>query len=302
MRYELYLGGHKDELAQIELAKSTAIGIKIFLGQSTGSLLMDDEVAFEELCRLAAEHDMVVAVHAEDDATIHENIKTLKHENSDAVALHSKIRSREAAMRALEKALRVGKKHKTRLYILHASTAEEVAMVRQAKKAGQHVFLETTPHHLFLTENDYAAWGTKVQMNPPLRTTHDQTALWAGIKDGTIDTVGTDHAPHTLAEKAQPYGTAPSGVPGIETLLPLLLTAARDGRLTLDDVVRVTRTNAEHIFRLAPNDDIVLVDIQKERPVRDEALKTKCGWSPFVGRVLTGWPVYTILKGKVYRI
>ena len=138
-------------------------------------------------------------------------------------------------------------------------------------------------------------------MNPPLRTKADQAALWAGIKDGTIDTIGTDHAPHTLVEKAKPYGEAPSGVPGIETLLPLLLTAVSEKKINLEDVVRITKTNAEAIFRLPSNEDIVLVDLKKTKLVRDEDMKTKCGWSPFAGQTLTGWPTHTICQEKIYK-
>ena len=175
-------------------------------------------------------------------------------------------------------------------------------MVRQAKKDGIKVSLETTPHHLFLTEEDYKTLGTKAQMNPPLRTKADQKALWQGIADGTIDTIGTDHAPHTLEEKTKPYGEAPSGVPGIETHLPLLLNAHSKGKITLEKIVAVTHDNVEKLFGLPANDDIVLVDLNKKKEVRNVDLKTKCGWSPFAGRALQGWPIYTVLRGRVYKL
>ncbi|MEK7623470.1 MAG: dihydroorotase, partial [Patescibacteria group bacterium] len=130
----------------------------------------------------------------------------------------------------------------------------------------------------------------------------DQTALWAGINDGTIDTIGTDHAPHTLEEKAKPYGQAPSGVPGIETILPLFLTAVRDGKLTLDQLTRVTRINAEKFFGLKRNDDVVLVDMNTIKKVNGAMLQTKSKWSPFEGWELVGWPVYTILRGQIFKV
>ena len=134
--------------------------------------------------------------------------------------MHSEIRNDEVAFRSTQKAIELARLYKTRLYILHVGTKREVQLIKQAKKEGLHVFVETTPHHLFLTKEDYAKHGTKVQMNPPLRTKEDALALWQAIADGIIDTIGSDHAPHTLEEKARPYGQAPSGIPGVETTLP----------------------------------------------------------------------------------
>ena len=215
---------------------------------------------FARVCKTAAELGAIVAVHCEDEAVMQQKTISCPGELAD-VRNHPRIRDREAAIVALQNAIAMGKKYGTKLYILHASTKEEVELIRQAKRDGLNIALETTPHHLFLNETAFATLGTKAQMNPPLRTREDQTALWAGINDGTIDTIGTDHAPHTLEEKAKPYGQAPSGVPGIETILPLFLTAVRDGKLTLDQLTRVTRINAEKFFGLKRNDDVVLVDM-----------------------------------------
>lgn len=301
LQYYLYIGATQENIPAIEDATGDYIAIKVFLGQSTGNLLMDDDHAFREVCRIASEQRAIVAIHAEDEQIMKAN-KEKMHPGPADVALHSKIRSREAAVVALEKALNAAKRYGTTLYILHTSTQEEMDLIRAAKKEGLPVFAETTPHHLFLSDTDYSTLGTRGQMNPPLRTKTDQDALWQGIRTGTIDTIGTDHAPHTLAEKNLPYGEAPSGVPGIETLLPLLLTAHQEGQLSLTDIIRVTRTNAETIFRLPINDDVVLVDLNKKKIVRDQDLKTKCGWSPFAGKMLSGWPVYTICQGNVFRV
>lgn len=299
LRYHLYLGAHKDSLGEIERAQGAYVGIKVFLGQSTGTLLMDSDEAFAEVCRIAADIGALVAVHAEDDHIIEYNKQQFPGID---VSLHSRIRAREAAITALQKALSMAKKYGTHMYILHASTKEEVDMIRKAKQDGLNIFLETTPHHLFLSEKDYERLGTLGQMNPPLRTEEDQAALWQGLLDGTIDTIGTDHAPHTKEEKNKPYGEAPSGVPGIETLLPLLLNEHNKGKISLETIIQVTRTNAEKIFRLEPNDDVVLVDLSQEKIVDEKNLKTKCGWSPFAGWKLKGWPVYTILREKLYKV
>lgn len=300
LRYHLYLGASEKTISEIERVHGGYIGVKVFLGQSTGDLLMDNDAAFEDVCRTAASLGAIVAVHSEDEKIMQEEKQRMSQEELLDVRVHSRIRKREAAIAAMQKAIAMGKKYGTKLYILHASTKEEVELVRQAKRDGVTIALETTPHHLFLNESAYDTLGTKVQMNPPLRTAEDQAALWEGLNDGTIDTIGTDHAPHTLEEKGQPYGKAPSGVPGIETLLPLMLTTVRDELLTLDRLIAVTRTNAEKFFNLPPNDDIVEVNMENVRRVEGSKLKTKCGWSPFEGYPLIGWPTYTILKGKKY--
>jgi len=298
LRYGLYLGADKNHLSEIKKAKSDIVAIKVFLGSSTGSLLIEDYNIFEKICEEAAKNDILVAVHAEDEKLLRENAKNFAGQKEPRV--HSKIRFREAAIYALKKALDISKRAGNRLYILHAGTKEEVEMVREAKTQGLRVFLETTPHHLFLTENDYATLHTKAQMNPPLRTKTDQVALWKGLNDGIIDTIGTDHAPHTENEKKLPYGQAPSGVPGIETYLPLLLDAYNKNLITLENIVRLTSSTVAKIFELEPNDDIVLVNLKKTKKVLRQNLKSKSGWSPFEGRALRGWPVCTILKGKIY--
>ncbi|SCA62480.1 Dihydroorotase [Chlamydiales bacterium SCGC AG-110-M15] len=298
LRGHLYFGASKNYLDEIGKAKDRVIGLKIFMGSSTGDLLMDDDASMLAAFREAAKHDLIVGVHAEDECVLKANQKRYSGESQPSV--HSKIRSHEAALSAVEKAIHFAEISGATLYILHSSTAKEIECVRQAKKRGLPVYVETTPHHLFFNEEAYAKWGTCVQMNPPLRLEVDQEALWEGIRDGTIDSIGTDHAPHTLEEKHLPYGKAPSGVPGIETILPLLLNAHHDGKVSLERIVEVTRRNIERMFNLENHDDCVLVDLDLEKAVVDEELKTKCRWSPFSGQVLRGWPVYTILKGRVY--
>ena len=300
LHFGLYLGADKLHFDEIPRCKDKVVGIKIFMGSSTGDLVMDDDESLEECFRLAAMHDLLVAVHAEDEALIKQREAEFGH--STDPKMHSEIRNDEVAFRATSKAIALARKYRTRLYILHVGTKREIELIRQAKKEGLNVFVETTPHHLFLTIDDYAKWGTKVQMNPPLRSKEDAAALWHAIADGTMDTIGSDHAPHTIAEKAQPYGKAPSGIPGVETTLPLLLDACNHGRITLPQIVRLMRERILSIFHLPPNDDFVLVDLKKKKTVNEQTLKSKCGWSPYAGRQLQGWPVYTILKGRVYEL
>ncbi|MCI0382589.1 MAG: dihydroorotase [Chlamydiae bacterium] len=297
LRYGLYLGADKNHFQEIALAKEAVVGLKIFMGSSTGELLMDDTKSLHTAFQLATESNLVIAVHAEDEKRIVQ--RKGKMEGNDP-KFHSKIRDEKAALIAVEKAIRLAKIYGSRLYILHISTKKEVELIATAKKEGIQVFAETTPHHLFLSEKDYEKWGTKVQMNPPLRSEENRLALWKELTNGTIDTIGSDHAPHTEEEKKLPYGTAPSGIPGVETTLPLLLDAVNKKMVSLEQVVKLMRTNVEEIFHLTPNDDHVLIDMKKKQKIENSHLKTKCRWSPYAGRELQGWPVCTIVKGKVY--
>ena len=298
LRYQLYFGADKDHFDEIALVKKECPALKIFMGCSTGGLIIDNDTDLDTSFRLAKEAGLIVAVHAEDEEILRESKK--KYPNATDYAIHSKIRPREAAIRAVEKAINLCNRYQVPLYILHMSTKEELELVRQAKKSNLPVYAEVTTHHLFLSENDYAAHGAFVQMNPPLRTQEDQEALWQGIQDGTIDTIGTDHAPHTLEEKRLPFGKAPSGIPGVETLLPLMLDSVNKGRLTINRLIELTRYNSEKLFKLSPQKDVVLVDLNIKKTVDTKELASKCGWSPYAGMTLQGWPLYTILKGRVF--
>jgi dihydroorotase len=300
LRYELWFGAHRNFLDEIGKVKNEIIGVKIYMGSSTGTLLMNDPAALEKTFQTTAQRNLIVAVHAEDEDILAE--RKAKFANETDPSVHSKIRDRSAAIKATKEALALAEKYGTVVYFCHVSTEDELNLIREAKKNELLVFAEVTPHHLFLTEDDYAKWGTKVQMNPPLRTKRDQQALWEGIKDGTVDTIGSDHAPHTLEEKNLPYGKAPSGVPGLETTLPLLLNAHHEGKISIEKIIELMRTNPMNIFDLEQNNDIVLVDLDRTAEMKDEFLNTKCKWSPFTGRILRGWPVYTIVNGKLFKV
>lgn len=298
LRHGLYLGADKHHFDQITLCKKRIIGLKVFMGSSTGDLVMDDESSLHAAFSLAASHDLLLAVHSEDEALIQERKKQFSGMSDPSV--HSEIRNDEVAARSTQKAIELARMYNTRLYILHVGTKREIQLIKQAKKEGLQIFVETTPHHLFLSKEDYSRLGTKVQMNPPLRTQDDVAALWMAIDEGIIDTIGSDHAPHTLKEKERPYGQAPSGIPGVETTLPLLLNAHHQGRISLKQIVRLMRERILEIFHLDPNDDYLLVDLYKKKTLDEHSLHTKCRWSPYSGMSLQGWPVYTILNGKVY--
>jgi len=298
LRYQLFFGADKQHLNQIAKVKGQVIGIKVFMGCSTGGLVIDDDESLNAIFKIAAAENMLVAVHAEDECLMNQN-KKLYVENKE-YAIHSKIRNIQAAVIAVEKAIHLTRIYGTKLYILHVSSADEVELIQKAKQEGLPVYAETTPHHLFLNDSAYATLNGKAQVNPPLRASKHQYALFQAIHDGIIDTLGTDHAPHTLAEKAKAYGDCPSGMPSIEVALKLLLNAYHENKLSLNEIVSLTSKRAKEIFNLPETNDFVLVDLSKQTTIQDSQMKTKCGWSPYAGLVLTGEPVYTILNGKTY--
>lgn len=299
LRHYFYLGATSNNIEEIEKNKNGMMGIKMFMGSSTGNLLTDKKEDQEKVFQKAAELNLVLAIHAEDESKINKNKNAVPNPQ---LTDHSKIRDREVATKALNQAIELAKKYGTKTYICHVSTKDEVALIRKAKSEQINIFAEVCPHHLFLNDRAYSYLGAKAQMNPPLRTQTDQLALWQGIQDGTIDVISTDHAPHTIAEKLQPYPLSPSGVPGIETYLPLLLNAYHDGKISLAKIVEVTSSNAKKIFGLPENNDLVVVDLNLKKKIRNKSLQTKCRWSPFAGWTLQGWPVYTVLKNKIYKI
>lgn len=298
LRYQLFFGADKQHILEIPKVKNEVIGIKVFMGCSTGGLVVDDDESLHAIFKIAAEQNMLVAVHAEDECMMNQNKE--KYAAIKEYSIHSKIRSVDAAVIAVEKAISLSRLYGTRLYILHVSSAPEINLIKKAKHEGLSVFGETTPHHLFLSDAAYATLLGKAQVNPPLRSEDHQVAVLAAIHEGVIDTIGTDHAPHTLTEKAQEYGACPSGMPSIEIVLKLLLNAHHEGKLSLEEIVNLTSKNAKRIFSLPETTDVVLVDLHKKTRVTDDNLKTKCAWSPYAGRELVGAPVYTVLNGKCY--
>lgn len=300
LRYELYFGADKNNFDQLHLVGDQVIGLKIFMGASTGQLLMDDDSSLHAAFALAARFNLLVAVHAESEAMIQERKK--EYADCKEFSCHSKIRTPEVAASAVAQAIALAKLYGARLYVLHVSSQAEIDLIREAKKAGVAVYAETCPHYLFLSSEDYTRLQGFAQMNPALREPSEQEQVWKAIRDGVIDTIGSDHAPHTIEEKSQPYGCCPSGVPGIETTLPLLYTAYRNKLLSLDDLIKLVRTNPQKIFNLPDHDDYVFIDTETARAVENDQLCTKAKWSPYAGMSLFGWPQFITLKEKFYEL
>ena len=299
VNYGFFIGATAEKLPDLLSANPTP-GIKIFMGSMHGQLLVDGEATLEAIF---AAGDRLIAVHAEDQARI--NQRRQEFAGISDVAVHSQIQDNQAALLATQLALKLSNKYQRRLHILHLSTGDEAELLREEKPSW--VTAEVTPQHLLLNTSAYEKIGSLAQMNPPLRAPRDNEILWQALLDGVIDFIATDHAPHTLAEKAQDYPNTPSGMPGVETSLPLMLTQAVQGRCTVAQVANWMSAAVAKAYKI-PNKgkiapgfdaDLVLVDLDNYRLVVREEMVTKCGWSPFEGWNLTGWPVVTVVGGKV---
>ena len=299
VNYGFFMGATAENLPDL-LSAHPSCGIKIFMGSAHGALLVPTEAELEPIF---AQGSRLIAVHAEDQARIIERRKLFAGISDPAI--HSQIQDEEAALIATKLALKLSKKYQRRLHILHLSTGIEAELLRQDKPTW--VTAEVTPQHLVLTTAEYARIGTLAQMNPPLRSADNLDVLWQALLDGVIDFIATDHAPHTLAEKAQPYPQSPSGMPGVETSLAVMLTQAKQGKCTVAQVAHWMSKAVADAY-LIPNKgviapgydgDLVLVDLENYKPVLRAELQTKCGWSPFEGQNLTGWPQVTIVGGQI---
>jgi len=297
VNFGFYIGATPENLAVLKAVDRTP-GIKIFIGSSTGNLLVDQQEALENIF---AETSLPICAHCEDETTVREN--TERYSATQNVADHSKIRDHRAAVIATRRAIDLAKRHRHRFHVLHVSTADELPLIADH---GDLITGEVCPHHLFFNVDDYARLGTRIQMNPSIKTRQDNDALWRALVDGGIQVVATDHAPHTLEEKSQPYPKSPSGLPAVENSLALMLDQVHQGNCTIEQVVhwmceapaRVWDIVDKGFIRTGYDADLVLVDLQKSAVILDEKQETKSRWSPWHGTTLTGWPVRTWVRGQ----
>lgn len=302
VNYGFYMGattGNLEELCRAGRTPGVSTpGIKIFIGSSTGNMLVDDQECLEAIF---AETTLPITAHCEDESTVRANRERLS--GPLTVHDHSRIRDHKAAVTATVRAIDLARRHNHRFHVLHVSTAREVAILAQQSDL---ITAEACPHHLFFDTSDYDRLGTLAQMNPSLKTADDRTALWRGLRDGAIQILATDHAPHTLEEKRAPYPESPSGVPAVEVFLPLMLNEVNRGRCTLRNLAAWMSDGPARIWdivgkgRIEPgyDADLVLVDMAEEREVRNEDQRCKCGWTPWHGTRLRGWPVRTWVGGR----
>lgn len=301
VNYNFFMGATPDNVAVLNEVENVP-GIKIFMGSSTGNLLVNE---LDALDNIFGHGSRLIAVHAEDDEII--NAAKEIYKNSTDFNHHQFVRPSDAALKATTLAVELSIKYQRRLHILHLTTKDEVEYLR-IQKSKAPISAEVCPQHFLLSAPQiYNKLGAYAQMNPPIRDMSHGEALWAGLKEGIIDCIATDHAPHTHAEKAKPFGSAPSGMPGVETSLPLMLDRANRGLCTLENVVKWMCEKPVELYRvkgkgrIAPgfDADLVLVDMQKKRTIRNGELFTKVNWSPYDGWQTTGWPVKTIVNGVI---
>lgn len=303
--YGFFVGAtteNADRLAEYETLPG-APGIKIFMGSSTGPLLVGTDDDLRKVLRSGRKR---CPIHAEDEARNRERKALIS--SSPHPREHPFLRDAESAKIATERILRLSEETGRPVHILHISTADEPPIIADAKRRGLGTTAEVTPQHLWFAAPDcYDRLGTLAQMNPPIRSVEHREGLWRALEDGVFDVFGSDHAPHTLEEKSQPYPSSPSGMPGVQTLLPVLLTFVSQGRLDLQTVVRMACEAPANLYGivgkgrigLGADADLTLVDPKRSYTFERSMVKSKCGWSPYEGERLTGAVEHVVLNGRV---
>jgi len=298
--HAFYVGAtaaNAEQLKELERLPGTA-GVKIFMGASTGDLLVAED---SELARVLASGKRRVAIHAEDEARM--NARLAERVAGDP-ASHPVWRDDESALLATQRILRLARAARRRIHVLHVTTPAELELLGKHKDIAT---CEVTPQHLTLAGEDaYPRLGSWAQMNPPIRSGAHRDGLWRWLNQGVPDVIGSDHAPHTREEKAKEYPASPSGMPGVQTLLPLMLNHVAEGRLTLQRLIDMTSAGPQRVFGIVGKGriavgydaDFTVVDLKARWTVEESWLASRCGWSPFTGMALTGKPLGTIVRGN----
>ena len=299
--YAFFVGAcpeNKTTLHELEKSRGCS-GIKIFMGSSTGGLLLNKD---EDLDYVIKNSSRRISVHSEDEERLNERKRFIKKQD---VSSHALWRDEQTALISTKKLIHTAQKYQKLVHVLHVTTEEEIHFLSQHKSTAS---VEVTPQHLTLHSPDcYKNLGSLVQMNPPIRSQRHLQALWKGLNEGVVDIIGSDHAPHTLEEKRKPYPLSPSGMPGVQTLLPLLLYHHSQQKISLKTIVQLTAVNPHRIFKIKQRGlikkdflaNFTIVDLKKENTITKKWLAYKCGWSPFEGMKITGWPQAVILRGQI---
>ena len=298
--FAFYVGGTRDnarDLARLERLVGCC-GVKVFMGSSTGNLLVPDDPA---IAAILAGIRRRAAFHSEDEPRL---LSRRGERRPGDPASHPVWRDVEAARLATERLLRLARAAGKRIHVLHVSTAEELPLLAANRDIAS---VEMTANHLTLEGPEaYERLGTRAQMNPPLRDARNREALWAAVRSGLVDVLGSDHAPHTLEEKARTYPDSPSGMPGVQTLVPLMLDHVNKGMLTLERLVDLTSHGPARLFQIARKGriaegydaDLTIVDLKREATITNGWIASRCAWTPFDGVKVTGWPVSTVVRGR----
>jgi dihydroorotase len=298
--FAFFVGGTHDnvaDLAELERLPGAA-GIKVFMGSSTGKLLVADDAGLRAVLKAIRRR---ASFHAEDEPRL-EARKKLRVEGDPAS--HPVWRDETAALKATTRLVKIAREVGKRVHVLHVSTAEEMQFLADHKDVAS---VEVTPQHLTLAASEcYARLGARAQMNPPLRDARHREALWQAVANGVADILGSDHAPHTAEEKAKPYPVSPSGMPGVQTLVPVMLDHVNAGKLSLARFVDMTSAGPQRLFGIASKGriavgydaDFTVVDLKRRETITNKWIGSRCGWTPYDGMKVTGWPVGTFIRGK----
>lgn len=301
--FSFFIGAAKENIDKLKLLEKLpgCCGIKIFMGSSTGDLLVEDDDSLE---RILSKSTRRIAIHSEDEYRLRDR-KHIIEKDDVSVHEHEIWRDVTTAYQSTERLLKIAKKVGRKIHILHISTAEELEIIEENKSFAT---AEATPQHLFFSSPEcYDNLGSLAQMNPPIRGKIHQDSLWKGIQRGIIDVIGSDHAPHTLKEKRQKYPKSPSGMTGVQTLVPIMLDFVNKGKLSIFDFVKLTSTNPTKIYNIKNKGkievgydaDFTIVDMKKNKKIRNDWIASKSGWSPYNEINVVGWPIYTIIRGHV---
>lgn len=306
--YSFFMGAANDNIEEVLKTNPRDVcGIKVFMGSSTGNMLVDDDKALENIFRNAP---TLVATHCEDEATIRRNLAYYKDKYGDAVTIdmHPLIRSEEACYLSSSKAVELAKKNNTRLHILHISTGKETQLFDNTTPLSEkRITAEACVHHLWFSDEDYRTKGNFIKWNPAVKTAQDRAQILEALLDGHIDVIATDHAPHTLEEKQQPYLQAPSGGALVQHALLALLDMVHAGKMTLEQLVQKTAHNTAICFQIEQRGfiregywaDLVVVNMHKPYQVTKQNILSKCGWSPFEGHTFASTIEHTIVSGNL---
>ena len=297
--HAFYFGATPDNSNELSNLKNLVgcCGVKLFAGSSTGDLLVDKEKDIEKIFEHTSK---VVAVHSEDEEILNTNKKLIKDGD---VHSHPVWRSEECAISSTRRIVRIAERYKKKAHILHITTKQEIDFLSQHKG---NITFEITPQHLTIFAPDcYDKLGTYAQMNPPIRDKSHYDKLWYGVRNNLNDTIGSDHAPHLKENKEKIYPSSPSGMPGVQTLLPIMLNHVNDGKLTIKQLIRLICENPIKIFNIKDKGfiresfdaDLTIIDMNKISTIDNNNIASKCGWTPFHGKKVKGFPVYTIVNG-----
>lgn len=307
--YSFYMGTNHTNLEELKKVDKTRVcGIKIFMGSSTGDMLVDSEEVLEKV--FSQRNDILIATHCEDDKLVKERLEIYKAKYGDNIPpeCHPEIRNEQVCFNSSSHAVALAKKFNSRLHILHISTADELPLFRNDIPLRQkRITAEVCVHHLWFDKNDYARLGNKIKCNPAIKDTHHKTALLAALLDDRLDVIATDHAPHTAEEKNNPYLKAPSGIPLLQHSLNVMLEFYHQGKITLPKIIEKMCHKPAECFDIKDRGyvresyyaDLVLTDINKAWTVSTENILYKCGWSPFEGNTFTGKVVKTMVNGNL---